>query len=297
VQEGCDRFCSYCIVPYTRGREVNRPIRQVVEEVRGLAQEGYLEVELLGQNVNGWREGETDFADLLRAVADVPGLRRVRFITSHPAHFSDRIIEAMAHPNVCPHVHLPVQSGSDRVLAAMNRGITRREFLGRVERLRATIPGAAVSTDIIAGFPGEEEEDHRETLSLLHEARFDSLYSFLYSPRPMSPAFRRGDPLPAETKLRRLLEVNAVQAQIQIRGQSACVGTVEEVLVDGVARRDAGELCGRTPRWRVVNFPGDPARLHGRLVRVRITEAHPNSLRGVLLEGEGGAGPAEGTRG
>jgi tRNA-2-methylthio-N6-dimethylallyladenosine synthase len=282
VQEGCDKFCAYCLIPYTRGRELNRPLRQVIAEVEELAATGYLEVELLGQNVNCWREDGAGFADLLLAVAEVPGIRRVRFITSHPAHFDDRIIDAMTHESVCPHVHLPVQSGSDRMLERMKREMTRADFLGRVERLRAAVPDAAISTDIIVGFVGEEPEDHDDTLRLLREVEFDFIYSFLYSPRPLSPAAGWEETVPKEEKLRRLLEVNALQAGIQLRRQRACVGSVAEVLVDGSARRDPGEACGRTPQWRVVNFPGDAAALHGRLVPVRITEARQNSLRGVL---------------
>lgn len=288
VQEGCDKFCTYCIIPHTRGREANRPYASVLDEVAALARAGYVEVELLGQNVNCWsgedpRGRRRNFADLLLAVAEVEGIDRVRFITSHPSHFTDRIVSAVAsHPAICPHVHLPVQSGSTRVLQAMRRDYTREEFLRRVETLRAAVPEVAVSTDVIVGFLGEEEEDHRATLSLLEEVRFDFIYSFMYSPRPHTRAWKSEDTVSPDRKLRRLQEVQALQKEIQWDLQRACEGRVFDVLVDGTSRRDPGEVCGRTPQWRIVNFPGT-ASLRGRTVPVRIRRAHLNSLSGARV--------------
>jgi len=288
VMEGCSKYCTFCVVPYTRGEEVSRPFEDVLTEVAELAQQGVKEVTLLGQNVNAYRgaagDGESaDLALLIEYVAAIPGIERVRYTTSHPREFTQRLIDAHARiPQLAPHVHLPVQAGSDRVLAAMKRGYTVLEYKSIVRRLRAASPGISISSDFIVGFPGETDADFEATMKLIDDVGFDASFSFVYSRRPGTPAAELPDDTPHEVKLARL---QRLQARIdgQARALSrAMVGTRQRVLVGGAARKDATELCGRVANNRVVNFPG-PRDLVGRLADVTITAARPHSLRGELI--------------
>jgi tRNA-2-methylthio-N6-dimethylallyladenosine synthase len=289
--EGCSKYCSFCVVPYTRGEEVSRPFEDVLTEVAELAQQGVLEVTLLGQNVNAYRgklapdsaEDEVaDFAMLLDHVCEMPGIERVRYTTSHPREFSPRLIEAHARlPKLAGHVHLPVQAGSDRILAAMKRGYTALEFKSIVRRLRAARPDICISSDFIVGFPGETEQDFDKTMALISDVGFDQSFSFIYSPRPGTPAADLPDDTPASVKLERL---QRLQATIDARAReisAAMVGSIQRVLVEGVSRKSTDELAARTDNNRVVNFPGD-SRLIGRMIDVRITSALPHSLRGEV---------------
>ena len=287
IMEGCSKYCTFCVVPYTRGEEVSRPFEDVLREIAALAARGVREVTLLGQNVNAWRgaiEGaRADFAELLFFVSEVPGIERIRYTTSHPRDFTQRLVDAHAAlPKLAPHVHLPVQSGADRILAAMKRGYTALEYRAIVRRLRAARPELSLSSDFIVGFPGETRADFDATLRLAREARFDASFSFIYSPRPGTPAAALRDDTPHAEKLERLHELQAL-LESQARAVSeSMVGSVQRVLVEGPSKKDAFELAGRTGNNRVVNFPGG-ARLHGRLVDVRIAAALPHSLRGQLV--------------
>ena len=287
VMEGCSKYCSFCVVPYTRGEEVSRPFEDVLTELAELAQQGVKEVTLLGQNVNAYRgatpEGETaDLALLVEYAAAIPGIERIRYTTSHPREFTQRLIDAHARvPQLAPHVHLPVQAGSDRVLAAMKRGYSVLEYKSIVRRLRSGRPGISISSDFIVGFPGESDADFEATMRLIDEVGFDASFSFIYSRRPGTPAADLPDDTPHAVKLARL---HRLQARIDEQAQGlsrAMVGTRQTVLVAGLARKDAAELCGRTANNRVVNFPG-PRDLLGRLADVSITAALPHSLRGEL---------------
>jgi tRNA-2-methylthio-N6-dimethylallyladenosine synthase len=287
VMEGCSKYCSFCVVPYTRGEEVSRPFEDVLVEVAELAQQGVREITLLGQNVNAYRgtasDGEAaDFALLLEYVAAIPGVERIRYTTSHPKEFTQRLIDAHAAiAQLAPHVHLPVQAGSDRVLAAMKRGYTVLEYRSIVRRLRASRPDISISSDFIIGFPGESDADFEATLRLIEEVGFDASYSFIYSRRPGTPAAELPDGTLHEVKLARLQRLQA-KIEEQARALSrAMVGTRQRVLVEGAARRDATELCGRTANNRVVNFPG-PRETIGRFADVTITAAMAHSLRGEL---------------
>ena len=283
IIEGCNEFCAFCVVPYTRGKERMRPVRDIVAEVRQAADTGAREVQLLGQIVNHYQAPDEacDFADLLARVNDVPGIERIRFASPHPRHVTARMIEAMRDlPKVCRHLHLPVQSGSTRVLQAMRRRHTREEYLDLLARLREAIPDIALSTDMIVGFPGETGSDFDETLSLTAAARYHSMFSFKYSPRPNTLAFKRmGDDVREEEKTRRIVALQSLQKTIQGELFAAAIGRVERVLVEAKSRRRDWELSGRTAGNTVVNFPGDPAWV-GDIVQVRITGANPNSLRG-----------------
>ena len=286
--EGCSKYCSFCVVPYTRGEEVSRPLEDVLTEVAGLADQGVREVTLLGQNVNAYlgRTGEADatadFAMLLDHVAEMPGIERIRYTTSHPREFSQRLIDAHAAiGKLAGHVHLPVQSGSDRVLAAMKRGYTALEYKSIVRRLRAARPDVSITSDFIVGFPGETERDFERTMALIDEVGFDGSFSFVYSPRPGTPAADLPDDTPARVKLERLQRLQAATDAHARRISGVMVGTRQRVLVEGPSRKDPGELAGRTENNRVVNFPGG-ADLVGRLVELRITAALPHSLRGEL---------------
>ena len=290
VMEGCSKYCTYCVVPYTRGTEVSRPFDDVIAEVASLAEQGVREVTLLGQNVNAYRgathEGDTaDLAELIRWVAAVDGIERIRFTTSHPVEFSDSLIAAFAEvPQLVGHVHLPVQSGSDRILAAMKRGHTVLEYKSKIRRLRRARPGISISSDFIVGFPGESETDFAATMALAEEIAFDGAFSFIYSRRPGTPASDYPDDVPHEVKQQRLARLQArliEQAQAVSRGM---IGSRQRVLVDRPARKDPGELAGRTENNRVVNFPG-PLDLIGDFAEVTITQALPNSLRGEWLPG------------
>jgi len=284
IMEGCSKYCSFCVVPYTRGEEFSRPFDDVIAEIAGLAERGVREVTLLGQNVNAWRgeiEGEAaDFAELLRYVAEIDAIERVRYTTSHPREFTQRLIDAHAElPRLAGHVHLPVQSGSDRVLAAMKRGYTGLEYRSIVRRLRKARPDLSLTSDFIVGFPGETESDFRATLELARELDFDGSFSFVYSPRPGTPASDLPDTTPQAEKLERLQRLQTLLDQQARAVSERMVGSVQRVLVEGPARRNPAELAGRTANNRVVNFRGS-AELIGRFVEVRITAARSHSLRG-----------------
>jgi tRNA-2-methylthio-N6-dimethylallyladenosine synthase len=287
IMEGCSKYCSFCVVPYTRGEEVSRPFEDVVREIAGLGARGVKEVTLLGQNVNAWRGtigGEAaDFAELLRYVAEIDSLERIRYTTSHPREFTQRLIDAHAElPSLAPHVHLPVQSGADRVLAAMKRGYTALEYRSIARRLRKARPGLSLSSDFIVGFPGETEVDFEATLALARELQFDGSFSFLYSPRPGTPAAELSDATPQTVKRERLQRLQALlEAQARAVSESM-VGGLERVLVERPAKKGYGEFAGRTANNRVVNFPGD-ATLVGCFADVGITAALSHSLRGELL--------------
>lgn len=281
VIEGCEKNCTFCIVPQTRGPERSRPMALILREVEHLVEYGFQEIELLGQTVNHWREpaGDRDFADLLHAVASVPGVVRLRFVTSYPRDFTPRMVEQMAlHPNICPYLHLPVQSGSNRILKRMGRGYTRELYLDLAHRIRQARPEIAISTDIIVGFPGESDDDFRETLDLLEEVRFSAVYAFKYSPRPGTAAPRLGGAVEPEVAGERLQTLFAVQETIQRQLNSELVGETFEVLVTGWGKQPNTQ-SGRTSCHRIVHFPidNDPVSL-GALCRVRIEKALPHSL-------------------
>jgi tRNA-2-methylthio-N6-dimethylallyladenosine synthase len=287
IMEGCSKYCGFCVVPYTRGEEVSRPFEDALAEAAELAQQGVREITLLGQNVNAYRgatpDGETaDFAMLLEYVAAMPGIGRIRYTTSHPKEFTQRLIEAHAGiPQLAAHVHLPVQAGSDRVLAAMKRGYTVLEYKSIVRRLRAARPDISISSDFIVGFPGETADDFEATMKLIEDVGFDASFSFLYSRRPGTPAAELHDDTPHEIKLARL---QRLQAKIDRQSQAISrnmVGTRQSVLVEGESRKSAAELCGRTANNRMVNFAG-PRRLIGQFVDVTITAALSHSLRGEV---------------
>ncbi len=289
IMEGCSKYCSYCVVPYTRGEEVSRPFEDVLVEVAGLADQGVKEVTLLGQNVNAYlgKMGDTteiaDFALLLEYVAEIPGIERIRFTTSHPNEFTPRLIEAYAKlPQLVSHLHLPVQHGSDKILMAMQRGYTAMEYKSTIRKLRAIRPDLAMSSDFIVGFPGETEDDFQKMMKLIHDVRFDNSFSFIFSPRPGTPAANLHDDTPHEVKLRRLQELQAVINQNIKEISEERVGTVQRLLVEGLSKRDGSELMGRTECNRVVNFPGNE-RLIGQMVDVRVTEAKTYTLRGEVL--------------
>jgi tRNA-2-methylthio-N6-dimethylallyladenosine synthase len=289
IMEGCSKYCSFCIVPYTRGEEVSRGFESVLQEVRALAAQGVAEITLLGQNVNAYRgamaDGQpVDLATLIHHVARVPGIERIRFTTSHPLEFDDSLIEAFASvAKLANHLHLPVQSGSDRVLALMKRGYTTLEFKDKVRRLRRVRPDISVSSDFIVGFPGESERDFEATLALVREVGFDQSFSFLYSRRPGTPAAALPDEVPAALKQQRLARL---QAQLEAQAHAiseTMVGTVQRVLIERPAKKNACELAGRTANNRWINFAG-PAELIGRFAQVTVTEALAHSLRGRLGE-------------
>lgn len=289
IIEGCNEFCSFCVVPYTRGHERMRPVNDILAEARRAAESGRLEIQLLGQIVNHYQapdDPSCDFPELLRRVAEIDGLERIRFASPHPRHASDRLIEVMrSTPKVCRHFHLPVQSGSNRILKDMRRRYTREDYLALVQRLRASVPGIVVSTDIIVGFPGETEDDFQQTLSLVSDVRFQFMYSFKYSPRPNTLAEKRmADDVSEAEKARRIVEVQQLQGRIQREIFESMVGQEFDVLVDGRSRRRESELAGKTEGWVTVNFPGTEE-LIGRMVRVTVTEAAPNSVRGQLVGG------------
>lgn len=292
IMEGCSKYCSYCVVPYTRGEEVSRPFEDVLTEVAGLADQGVKEVSLLGQNVNAYRgrmgagDEFADFAMLLEYVHEVPGLERLRYTTSHPNEFTQRLIDAYGRlPKLVNHLHLPVQHGSDRILAAMKRGYTAMEYKSTVRKLRAVRPGISLSSDFIVGFPGETEDDFLRTMKLIDDVGFDSSFSFVFSARPGTPAAALADDTPQAVKLERLRILQA-RIEAQARAISATrVGTVQRVLVEGPSKKDASELMGRTECNRIVNFKGMP-RLVGQMVDLRIADALPHSLRGEVLAAE-----------
>ena len=286
IIEGCNEFCSFCVVPYTRGHERMRPVRDILAEVEEAVRGGRPEVQLLGQIVNHYQAPDDtacDFGELLERVSRVPGVRRVRFASPHPRHVTTRLINAIRDvPAVCRHLHMPVQSGSDRILKAMRRRYSRGEYLELVERLRAEVPGIALSTDMIVGFPGETEADFDLTLDLVRQARFHSMFSFKYSPRPGTLAGKRyPDDVPESVKTDRIVRLQRLQGDIQSEIYASLVGETVEVLIDGVSRRRTSEVTGRTSGNTVVNVPGS-AQLIGQLIPVRLTGHGPNSLRGEV---------------
>jgi tRNA-2-methylthio-N6-dimethylallyladenosine synthase len=292
IMEGCSKYCSYCVVPYTRGEEVSRPFEDVLVEIAGLADQGVKEVTLLGQNVNAYRGamGDTseiaDFALLLEYVADIPGIERIRYTTSHPNEFTPRLIEAYAKiPKLVNHLHLPVQHGSDKILMAMKRGYTAMEYKSTIRKLRAIRPDISMSSDFIVGFPGETEDDFQKMMKLITDIGFDSSFSFIFSPRPGTPAANLADDTPHEVKLKRLQHLQATIEENVRRISASREGTVQRILVEGPSRKNAAELMGRTECNRIVNFDGGPnsARLVGQMVDVTITQALPHSLRGEVL--------------
>ncbi|ALS59164.1 tRNA (N6-isopentenyl adenosine(37)-C2)-methylthiotransferase MiaB [Pandoraea norimbergensis] len=292
IMEGCSKYCSYCVVPYTRGDEVSRPFEDVLTEIAGLAEQGVREITLLGQNVNAYRglmaDGEiADFALLVEYVAEVPGIERIRFTTSHPKEFTQRLIDMYAKvPKLVSHLHLPVQHGADRVLSAMKRGYTALEYKSIIRRLRQVRPDMSMSSDFIVGFPGETEEDFDKLMAMIHEIGYDTSFSFIYSPRPGTPAANLPDETPREVKLRRLQHLQAVVEENAARISQRMVGSRQRILVEGISRKDPNELQGRTENNRVVNFPASEAQrsaLIGQMTDVVITFAYPHSLRGELI--------------
>ena len=295
IMEGCSKYCSYCVVPYTRGEEFSRPLDDVMKEIADLATQGVKEVTLLGQNVNAYRGvmGDTadiaDFALLIELVADIPGMERIRYTTSHPNEFTQRLMDVYAKvPQLVSHLHLPVQHGSDRILMAMKRGYTAMEYKSTIRKLRAIRPDLSMSSDFIVGFPGETEEDFQKMMKLIDDIGFDSSFSFIFSPRPGTPAAALHDETPHAVKLARLQHLQArIEENVQAISASR-VGTVQRILVEGPARKpglSGPQSMGRTVCNRIVNFPSGPdhARLVGQMIDVRITEALPHSLRGEVL--------------
>lgn len=289
IMEGCSKYCSFCVVPYTRGEEVSRPVMDVLAEIAHLASQGVKEVNLLGQNVNAYR-GEMpdgricDFAELLPLVAEIEGIERIRYTTSHPVEFTDALIDVYARlPKLVSHLHLPVQSGSDRILAAMKRGHTVLEYKSKIRKLRQIRPDISISSDFIVGFPGETERDFEDTMKLINDIGFDTSFSFVYSARPGTPAADLPDDTPEEVKKQRL---QILQSRIEQHAQTISrrmVGTTQRLLVTGISRKDPGQLQGRTENNRVVNFRSDDHSLIGGFVDAVITEALPHSLRGDLV--------------
>ncbi|MEZ5631628.1 MAG: tRNA (N6-isopentenyl adenosine(37)-C2)-methylthiotransferase MiaB [Burkholderiaceae bacterium] len=289
IMEGCSKYCSYCVVPYTRGEEFSRPFEDVLTEVAGLADQGVKEITLLGQNVNAYRGpmGDTaeiaDFALLIEYVAEIPGIERIRYTTSHPNEFTPRLIEVYGKvPQLVSHLHLPVQHGSDRILMAMKRGYTAMEYKSIVRKLRAVRPGISMSSDFIVGFPGETEDDFGKLMKLIDDVGYDASFSFIFSPRPGTPAANLADDTPHAMKLKRLQHLQATVEQ-NVRAISASrVGTMQRILVEGPSKKNPQELMGRTECNRIVNFDGGPnsQRLVGQMIDVVVTEALPHSLRG-----------------
>ncbi|OSI13153.1 tRNA (N6-isopentenyl adenosine(37)-C2)-methylthiotransferase MiaB [Neisseria canis] len=288
IMEGCSKYCSFCVVPYTRGEEFSRPLNDVLTEIANLAQQGVKEINLLGQNVNAYRglmdDGEIcDFAMLLRIVHEIPGIERMRFTTSHPREFNDRIIDCYKDlPKLVSHLHLPIQSGSDRVLSAMKRGYTALEYKSIIRKLRAIRPDLCLSSDFIVGFPGETEQEFEQTLKLVKDIAFDLSFVFIYSPRPGTPAANLPDETPHEEKVRRLEALNEVIEQETARINQTMLGTVQRCLVEGVSKKDPDQLQARTANNRVVNFTGHPS-LINQMVELEITEAFTFSLRGEMV--------------
>ena len=292
IMEGCSKYCSYCVVPYTRGEEFSRPFEDVLTEVAGLADQGVKEVTLLGQNVNAYRgsmggtDEIADFAMLIEYVAEIPGIERIRYTTSHPNEFTQRLIDVYAKvPKLVNHLHLPVQHGSDRILMAMKRGYTAMEYKSIIRKLRAVRPDISLSSDFIVGFPGETEEDFAKMMKLIDDVGYDASFSFIFSPRPGTPAANLHDDTPHAVKLKRLQHLQEVLDENVRRISASRAGTVQRILVEGPSRKNPGELMGRTECNRIVNFNGGPnsQRLVGQMIDVTITEALPHSLRGEVL--------------
>lgn len=290
IMQGCNKVCSFCIVPHVRGREISRPSSRIVAEVESLIEQGVIEVMLLGQNVNSYGKltpGELSFAELLRRIDRIAGVERIRFTTSHPQDLSPELIDAFADlDRVCEHLHLPVQSGSDSVLSRMRRGYTRLEYLDRILRLRSRCPDIALSTDIIVGFPGETEAEFAQTLELLEQLEYDEIFSFMYSPRPQTVSAKiYADDVPDDAKKERLKRVQMLQREISLKKNRSRIGCVDEILVEGPAKLRNGQMMGRTRGNRIVNIPGS-ADLVGRLIPIKIIGATANSLLGEALSGK-----------
>jgi tRNA-2-methylthio-N6-dimethylallyladenosine synthase len=288
IMYGCNNFCTYCVVPYTRGREKSRPKESILKEVKGLADEGYKEITLLGQNVNSYR-GEGGFTGLLRELNEMEGIERIRFVTSHPRDLSDGLTDSIGRlEKVCEHIHLPMQSGSDRALSMMNRGYTYREYKTKIDKLRNSVPGIAITSDIIAGFPGETEDDHKDTINALKELEFDGIFAFKFSERPGTKAAIMEGKLPEGIKTERLSEILGLQDEITLKKNKALEGKVLEVLVEDINKGEnkEGHLTGRTRGNKIVNFSGSSF-LVNKLVRVRIKKGMKHSLLGELLDENG----------
>jgi tRNA-2-methylthio-N6-dimethylallyladenosine synthase len=289
IIEGCDKFCAYCVVPYTRGKERSRTSDSVLAEARKMADHGYTDIQLLGQNVSSFKDplGKKTFAELLAAVGETPGIRRVRFTTSHPRDFGKDIVDAIeAVPTLCDHVHLPVQSGSSRMLKAMLREYTREQYLERIAWMKAAKRYISLTTDVIVGFPGETAEDFQESLTLLDEVQYDGVFSFKYSPRPNTPALHLADPIPDEEKSARLQRLQEKQREIQRVNYARHVGEILEVMVEGT-NSQRGQIIGRTSQNKTLNFTTAHgiAPMNGSYVRVQVTQSFPNSLVGVMVYG------------
>ena len=289
IMQGCDHFCSFCIVPYVRGREKSRPSREIVEEVRQLAGMGLKEVCLLGQNVNGYGRGleeEISFSELLERINDIEGIERIRFTTSHPKDLSEELIQAFSKlPKLCEHIHLPFQSGSNKILKAMHRGYTKESYIEKIDHLKKVCPSIALTTDVIVGFPGEEEKDFEETLDLVQKVRFDDLFSFKYSPRKGTRAAQFEDKVEEKVKQERLSILQGMQKGITLQKNQELEGRVEEALVEGRSKQSAQDVTGRTRSNKIVNFEGDLGSV-GKLIPVRITKAFAHSLRGKIVSAQ-----------
>jgi len=290
IMEGCSKYCTFCVVPYTRGEEVSRPFDDVIAEVVHLASQGVREVNLLGQNVNAYRGAmhdgsEVDLAELITYIAAIEGIDRIRFTTSHPMEFSDSLIEVYRQvPELVSHLHLPVQSGSDRILAAMKRGHVVQDYIDKIQRLREIRPDISISSDFIIGFPGETDEDFEQTMDLIHQIGFDTSFSFIYSRRPGTPASELPDDTPEEVKKQRLAILQDRIAQHAQQISRRMVGTIQRILVEGPSKKDPSELQGRTENNRIVHFRTDDPSVVGHFIDVRITTAFPNSLRGERVD-------------
>ena len=283
IMYGCNNFCTYCIVPFTRGREVSRPTRSIVEEVRALAGSGYHEVTLLGQNVNSYKD-ETDFPGLLEQLNGIQGIKRIRFVTSHPKDLSERLVDAMAGlPSICESIHLPLQSGSDRVLKLMNRKYTFDQYFEKVQMLRERVPGVTITSDIIAGFPGETEEDHGRTIEAIRRVGYDGLFAFAYSPRPGTKASEMDGQLPDEIRLARLNELLKLQDSITLNNNDNYISRTVEVLIEGTSETDSSRLSCRTRGNKIVLIEGDPKVLRGTYQNVLIEKANLHSLSGRII--------------
>jgi tRNA-2-methylthio-N6-dimethylallyladenosine synthase len=286
IMQGCDHFCSFCIVPYVRGREQSRPSHEIIEEVKALAERGIKEVYLLGQNVNGYGKGlkgELAFAGLLRQINEIEGIERIRFTTSHPRDLSAELIQAYSRlSKLCEHIHLPFQSGSNKILEAMHRGYARESYLEKIDRLKETCPSLALTADVMVGFPGEEDEDFRQTLDLIEKVRFDDLFSFKYSPRKGTRAAGFEDRVEEKVKQDRLSILQEIQREITLQKNQDLVGSVEEILVEGRSKQSDRDVTGRTRSNKIVNVEGD-LNLVGKLVRIRITKGYAHSLRGEFV--------------
>ena len=287
VMRGCDKFCTFCVVPFTRGRERSRSLESIVREVEHLAARGFKEVTLLGQNVNSYRDGTNDFADLMEAAAQVDATMRIRFTTSHPQDISDKLIQTIAeNENVCKYIHLPVQSGSDRILELMNRSYSREHYLSLVNKIRASIPSVSLSTDIIAGFPTETDDDHRQTLDIMRQVGYDGAFTFKYSPRENTKSWHMGDDVSEDLKLERLNQIIDLQRGISLKKNQETVGQVVEILVEGESTKSPNDFCGRTDANKMVVFPRGSAEI-GQYLNVRIERANSATLFGTVLEASG----------